>query len=453
MLKRGVEVLSEILGSDGVGTTSHSADLFSSNLPAVAKAHDTFRLESADGLSLPSVIVPASGDAEDFFASVATYYQEQSPISAVVHVLSSDTASLMVRLSQAPSIHNVGHKRSFRMPGLGAAIGEATLAGLEAHDASGSLTYAACRRTLAFALCRTAFLYESAFRADALAERWARLRRLTGLSVSATAAEAVVLAHTLVSEGSGTSNLPHIAPTLSEALRALARSDDGDCELLVPVLVDLYPATKQYLSDLHGAFDGRMAAFTRLVETIQANTRGVRTDEIAVAFICDRILPGSFAHAGVLAKLVNFFPNALVWYGFLAAFSKPSASGQLSPSLIAKLERDLLDAFSFEQRPRCDISIEELEVLSRAPLRAKTINPSQPRVLRVALLPGVDTYTRFRTEDDTVGGRVQRDTEAEELHRRVARLLEEALSALRNTRSVNRDSTTTSVSRRPRRDR
>jgi hypothetical protein len=453
MLKRGVETLPEILGSDALGTRPHSPDLFSSNAPVAARRHETYRLESADGLSLPSVIVPASGDVEDFFATVATYYQEQSPLSAVVHVLGDETAGLLVWQSKRSGIPTAGHRSSSRLAGIGAAIGEATLAGVEARDPSSSISYAACRRTLGFSLFRAMFLYDTVLRPDVLAERWIRLRKLTGLSVSTDSTDAILLAHALAFGGADPSKSPQIDAGLGQAISVLVKDDDGDDELLVRTVVGLYPATKQYFDDLRGAFDGRMAAFTRLVDAIQTGSRGVRTDEIAVAFACNRIFPGSFAHAGVLGKLVSVFPAALIWYGVLAAISRPSASQQLSPSLLSKLERDLLDSFTFEQRPRCDISLEELEVLSRTPLRAETVKPSQQRVLLVALLPGVDTYTRFGLEGDVVGERVRRDVEADELYRRVSRLLEEALYALRKSATLSREPTTTSVNRRQRKDR
>jgi hypothetical protein len=454
MLKRDLESMSEILGASAQRASPHSADLFSSSLSRTTKRHETFRLQPADGLLFPNVIVPASGDVEDFFASVATYYQEQSPLSAVVHILSGETANLMFRQYDPSNTSILRLSRPSRIAALGAAIGEAALAGIEAHDVSASISYAACRRTLAFSLCRAKYLYQSTLQPDIFTKRWSRLRKLTGLNVSAAATDAVLCAHASGVGGSkGASNLPHIEPTLSEALRALATRDDSDDNLLVPALVELYPAMKQFLNDLKGAFDGRMTAFTRLVESIRAGSRGIRTDEIAVAFSCNRILPGSFAHVGVLASLVNVFPAALIWYGFLATLSGRHAPQQLNLGLLAKLERDLLEPFSFEQRPRCDISLEELEVLSQAPLRAETIKPTQQRVLLVALLPGVDIYTRFGIESDAIGERVRHSAEADDQYRRAVRILEEALYSLKRVGTVNRDSTTTSVSRRQRKDR
>lgn len=433
MLIRDTEAISEILGSDTPEKWSMSKDLFSANLIVPPKLHETFRLDPADGLSLPNVIIPASGDTEDFFATVATYYQDQSPLSAMVYVLSQETATLITKRAKESKKRATSQSRRFRLACLGAAIGETTLAGLGTNEIGRALSYASCRRSLAFSLCRTTYIHESTLRADALASRWTKLRKLTGLSVSKESTASVLLVHDIALGKSVTSSLPRIDTPLSKMLQEYADGNDSDGSMLMLTLVRLYPMTKAYVDNMRDAFDNRMTAFTQLVKSIQISSRGTRIDEIAVAFFCNLILPGSFAHTGVLAKLVDFFPASLVWYGFFAALSQPSASQRLNPNLIAKLERDLLDTFSFEQRPRCDISLEELEVLSRGSLRAESVQPSQQRALLVALVPGVDVYTRFGSEGGSINERSHRDTETDELHTRVSKLLEEALLTLNKT--------------------
>jgi hypothetical protein len=192
-----------------------------------------------------------------------------------------------------------------------------------------------------------------------------------------------------------------------------------------------------------------MMAFTRLIGAVRESSRGVRADEIAVAFICDRILPGSFAHSGVLATLVDTFPAALIWYGLFAALSLVSGPHQASSGLVTKLERDLLETFSFEHRPRCDICLEELEVLSRASMRSEVFKASQQRSLLVALLPGVDVYSRLNLEGDAVEERTRREAAIEDVRGRVSFLLEEALHVLKGHETVRNAPT----NRRQRKDR
>lgn len=450
MFKRSTETLAEIIGSGTNEAVPRNEDLFSLSTRHEPGRHKVFRLEQPDALALPNVIIPAGGDLEDFFAIVATYYQDITPLSSVTHVLSDETSCLFTGEAKPVGRCSPSSSADFRIACLGAAVGEATLAGLGVNNMGGGLSYAACRRTLAFSLCRATVLYDTAFEGRTLAARWTRLRNLTGLSASSTVTDAVLHAHMFAA--GHTTESSRIELPLREALKASATGPMGDGRL-VSVLITLYPAMDRYLESLRGPFDGRMSAFTRLVESVRTSTRGQYSDDIAVAFACNRILPGSFAHSTVLARLVEFFPSALVWYGYFAALSNPSDSQHLGTSLISKLGRDLDEEFSFKQRPRCDISLEELEILTRISLSADLIKPSQPRAVLVALLPGVDIYTRFGTEVDSGGDRVRRELEGEELHSRVSKLLEEALHALSKYGDRNADISRASVSRRSRKGR
>lgn len=438
MLTQDFETISEIFGLFTHGEASRNRELLAYSKVGIEKRHETFRSKPEDGITLPHVILPEAGDTEDFFATVATYYQDKSPISALAYVLGGDTVNLFDQQHKTLEMRFTNNNRMFRIACLGAAIGEATLAGLATRAPSGEATYSSCRRTLAFALCRATLLFESELQPESLAEKWITLRKLTGLKVSPPVSEAVLLVNEFASGSIRSSRLSILDNQLREVLRKLSSRVDHNNDLLVSVLTDLYPGTSRFFREMNGVFDGRMFAFTRLVDAIQANSRGTRIDEIAVAAACNLILPGSFAHTSVLEKLVEFYPAALVWYGYFSAISGASASQMPNSGLIAKLERDLLEAFSFEQRPRCDISLEEFEVLSRTQLRAENIRPSQQRTLLVSLLPGVDVYTRFGTESDTVAERPRREEETAELHERLSVLLEEALFTLKNAGNASK---------------
>lgn len=446
-----VETLAEILGSDTSGTSApRHQDLFSSTLSNAPKQHKTYRLERGDGLALPHVVVPASSDVEDFFATAATYYQDQTPLSALIHILSETTEKLLTSTSH---IHPcAATSRRSRLACVGVALAESMQSALAFAESASAASYPACKRTLSFSLGRATLLYGIEIAPAVVAERWCKLRNLTGLTVSRTSVDAVLRAHSIAFEHD-VRNFPELQPDLVEGLRAYGESDGENDDLLIQVFTRSYPGIKQHIDELKGSFDGRMAAFMRLVQEIGNGTYGVHADEIAVAFFCNRILPGSFAHIGVLEKLIAIFPSAMIWYGFFAALSKSSASNSIMQSLVSKLERDLLEPFSFEQRPKCDVSLEELEVLARAPMRAELMKPSQQRAILVALLPGLDIYTRFGVESDSATERLRRDVEAEQLNNRVGKLLEEALHMLRGINPPGRSSPQGANSRRQRKER
>lgn len=433
MLLRGAETLSQILRSGVQGDISPRADLFSSSFSSDERWFDTYRPAIPDGLPFPYVIVPQLGDVEDLFATVATYYPDQSPLTALVHILSAETSSLMA-LTPRAMMEDIGFKQQrYRRASLGAALGETMLTGLGVSDGSGGLlSYSAVRRTLAFTLCRSQQLYGEQFPVSRLAERWMRLRDITGLGYTRQMVDAVRRAHEVASD----SVIPRSKWLESDAsfysaVHALVIGDDLDGNRIEATIADGYPDAAGFLRELSGVFDGRMRAFTRLVEIILTHSRGQEIDEIAVGYICNCILPSSFSHAGALVSLTQFFPAGLIWYGFFSALTKPSKTSSLSPGLLLKLERDLAESFSFEQRPRCDIALEELEVLSRTKMRSDLIKPTQQRALLVGLLPGVDVYTRIGNEADQSTERARRDTEISTMNERVAGLLQEALQMLK----------------------
>ena len=433
MLRHSAETLSEIFSPGAQGDIVPRADLFSSSFSGGGQPFDSYRPAIPDGIPFPHVIVPRSGDIEDLFATVATYYSDQSPLTALVHVLSPETASLMT-LEQSP-VRDNGYERQrrYRRASIGAALGEATLTGLGSPDGSGDPpSYSAVRRTLAFTLGRSQHLYGEQFPVGRLAERWIRLRDLTGLSYSRPAVDAVLRAHEVASDrGIQKSKRPDTDADFYWAVHAFVAGDDSDGDHLETVIANSYPEATRFLRDLSGVFDGRMRAFTRLVESIQAHSRGQEIDEIAVAYVCNRILSSSFAHVGALVSLAQFFPAALIWYGFFSALTKPSKTSSLNPGLLLKVERDLVEPFSFEQRPCCDIALDELEVLSRVAMRTDVIKPTQQRALLVGLLPGIDVYSRFGSETDPSADRIRRDAESSAMQERATDLLQEALELLK----------------------
>lgn len=413
MLRPTFETIQEFLGSGPTGE-SRSKDLFSGGEIKSRRRHRVFRPRRGEGL--PVVVAPADGDLEDFFASVATFYPDHAPISSLAHIVAGRTAELVSTWNGLPMLPN-GEKA--RAAIIGASIGEATLAGsLVQHGVQPS--YSACRRTLAFALGRALNLYGPSVSSDVMT-RWTELRRFSGLPAPKYAVDAVMHA-TLPYTDAPFSPSVHV-----DVMRALREFADGRREVIEQLIDQLYPALRGQLDAMKGAFDTRMETFSRIARGIQSESRGTNTDEIAIGYVCNLILPGSFAHVGVLARLEQFFPAALIWYGMFAAVTDLAALQQTTRGLTVKLERDLNENFSFEERPRCDISWDELQVLSRLPLRGDIIKPMHARSISVSLIPGIDLFARFEKSDGN-GEDVRRSGVADqEMRSKLSVLLKQAL--------------------------
>jgi hypothetical protein len=445
MLRRSLESLREIFSEVAPSEPGRSDDLFSSTLSGPAKRHETYRSDEQAGLNLPVAVVPDEFDLEDFFATTATYYQEFSPVSAVVHVLGRDESRILSdRRPKSQRRSDTSHTFREKRACLGATIGEAVISGIGFLESGTAPAYAACRRTLAFALGRSAIVNGTLLTPDTLVERWASLRRLTGLSVSDSTVAAVRTAHVIAFELSQDAELGAIDHSLAIAIGDFVTGNDVDGSELLRLLIHRYPRIEAHIEQLHGSYDARLAAFTQIVTAVHAESRGLECDQIAVAFMCNQILPGSLSHIAVLEKLVEVFPASIVWYGFFAMLSTSTKrSDQSQPrSLMLKLERDLVAPFSIGERPMCDISLQELEVLSRVNLRPDWLNPSQQRALLVSIAPGVDIFARIPGDGD--GGResARRDQDIEAMRARISGLLEEALAVLRNSSGERNSSRT-----------
>lgn len=419
-MRRSVESLPEIFGSE-----RRASDLFSSTVNQASARHTVYRASGDDGLRLPSVVVPERLDVEEFFINIATYYQARSPLSAFVHVLDGETVEHFERQESGgygPS--GVGGRRLFGA--LGAAVGETFHAALGSSEAGVSPTYASCRRSLSFALTRARSIYPIS-RIEYVAERWMKLRQLTGLAVSNETVEAAIDVQSLLFgvDINEPGSIQHLLPTMAVV--------SMDARRIERALVELYPEISLHVAELGGPFDARMKAFGQLAEQIHSASRGRKVDSLAVGFFANRIQPGSFAQARAIAKLVDFFPGALIWYGMFCALSEEFDPGEFGFGLVAKLARDVSQPFSFENRPSCDISLDELEVLMRMPLKAEVVKPSQQKVAIVGLMPGVDVSSRFAADDEQHGDveKSDRTSNTEEVNAVVATLLEDAISLLR----------------------
>jgi hypothetical protein len=429
-LETTLESISKILGfEEEVGLKASSADLFSTTLTSPVRVHQTFYSDYGEG-QLPFVVIPAEFELDDFFATIATYYPSQTPLTAYVHVLGKDISDCFdpTQPNIIPDCHGLNRPQLAR---LGACLGETALAALSSSEAALNPSYSACKRSLGYALARTIALYPS-FDANVILDRWERLRHLTGLGVSQDAVRAVCTIHAAAIDGNTHLHESAIASKLRAALVTHVAVSNANNELQ-NALIECYPRLSEIAMDNSVPFDARMGNFLRAVEEIQRSSQGAETDSLAVGYFCNRIQPGSFAHGKLLVRLIEFFPSVLVWYGMFCSTSTSFDARHFGSGLFEKLGRDMSQPFSFVQRPQCDLSLDELEVLMRAPVRPETVKPIQQKIASIALLPGLDIFSRFTPDDDSHGGRdiaAMKTRVSDERLTQATQLLDQAVSLL-----------------------
>lgn len=399
MLRRSFESVSTMLSRKLHQGSSEVGDLFASEARADSEAFEVYRCDGGDEISPPHVIIAEASAAEELFATIATYHPASSPVTAFSHVTDESDRGLL-RGSGKASRRKAGTDFVALISALlGASIGEAALQ--SSRSSESTFTYSACRRSLSFSLARSVSVYRNGDRLELISDRWTSLRRMSSLSVPRHLSDALLMLCGLF-EGIDPSGELDISEK-NEPMLFLAGVLSGDAKSSAKfrhALEARFPGLDPYFLGLKGSFDGRLSAFTEIVSIVANSSENQALKDVSVAYVCDQILPGSFSHSGVLQKLVERFPAALVWYGAFAAASYGPNQHKAQP-VLDKLRRDCGEEFSFESRPQCDVSFAELEVVSRVGLRSDALRPSQSKVLSVALVPGVNVYAEQPGQRDS----------------------------------------------------
>ncbi len=381
---------------------SRSEDLFSSTVdkPIVRYECTWFDEKKVDGY-LPNLVVPANGDLETLFADVATYYSPFSPITAYAHVIDPHMFPGQILPDNESTLRSLQENtRTEQRNGIGVAlaIAESLTSAYAAGGNENNVSFPVCRRTLAFSLARTSFIYPE-LDTQLLTPKWLHLRELTGMEADASISATISWIYSAVQRNSTVDINPTVR-ALGVDIQGLLKGSitaNGFAE----ILEHLYPGISRIRAGLSEHFDGRVPAFERVTGAILAEKRGAELDALAIAFFGNSILPGSFAHTRLLSRQIVESPTILIWYALFAALSSEFDARAIFYGLGAKLLRDMEQSFSLNIRPTADISFEELVVLGRIGLRSRTIKPTQLRSMLVSLLPGVEIFVRFLSDSDS----------------------------------------------------
>jgi len=428
-MRRTLQTTSELFtGATAVG--DKLGDLFSFNKGSREQVRHQCFWARGELMGLPNAVIPTNYDLESFFADIATYYPAFAPVSAYAHVLTADVAPALELTDQSEMLSPNLDEHSVKST-IGLAIGETLTAGANLTVQQEAITYAACRRTLAFSLARAAGLYPG-YAPKAVAEKWLRTREIARMETPVQLAAAILWISSLQHHQS--ENIPESMSTsmlqgqLARVLRGKTRQ-----EVLIDEFALLLPAIRTHAAQMSGAFDGRINAFTRIADIVATSDLSAEIGATYLGYFCNQLLPGSLTHFKVLTPYLSRYPSALVWYGLFAGLSSQFDWRGIYSGLGLKLARDLTAQFSFSDRPTSDISFEELEVLSRLPLRNSILKPTQQRACAVALMPGLDVYVRMSMADEQGGGAVADASDRQQQTRREQRLialLQEALSVV-----------------------
>lgn len=452
--------LAQLLGKEAKHSSSSSDDLFSTTINTPPRLHKFYwRRGEKVGVELPSAVIPFNGDVESFYADVATYYPNISPISAYMHVLDDEFFSL----SKLPVLENI--KKATRYSGLGrakhriwVALALVEAASMAFNNGAGTdvgVTYSICRRSLSFTLARADILYPH-YPRNNVVDKWLQLREISRMNFSPEICASIMWIASIAFDSSSPALDSQGQPSdLAEMIRRMIDRTPSHSQF-TKYLSEIYPSISGHLHILTGNYDGRMQGLSQIINDVRVRSRGAELDAMTIAFFCNNILPGSLAHIKLLTKLIGEYPSILIWYGFFSGLSEDFDWRGAISGIGQKLSRDLYLPFNLEVHQSADIALEELAVLSRIKITVGAIKPIQQRTMLVSLLPGIDILCRMPTEDGVESHSEIRATHNEERNRQIdardkqlQRLLSEAQALLKKSDGYGAASQNSRSSKKP----
>jgi len=155
------------------------------------------------------------------------------------------------------------------------------------------------------------------------------------------------------------------------------------------------PRSEQLTSILELSPQDRVRVFDSVAPRITASGKGTDTERaFATALVASLCKPGSLQQYNLLRDHSTPSPEALLWFGLIQGLHRPSDVLNIADGLGRRVLRDALQPERVLDRPRCDISLIELEVLSRG--RTSAFRTSAANQICVEIQPAVYSLAKWR---------------------------------------------------------
>lgn len=389
MLKNSQESISEILG-----ISERYVDLLGNYDKSQVKHYDSFRT-SKDNMEYPCVISLASVDSDDFFANIATYYDSFIPVTNIFHVVNNSTFDLVKKVSKRKLIDNKNIDFLVNIF-IGLMIGESYSISGNMKNKYDISSYSYARNSFSFFVARSYYLYENILDSAVLRLIWSKFSEVFKKEYSEPTVETAIFIKELLTRDF--SKKPFMDLSLTDTLYFFSKNPlQENKNEVMKSFFKFYPSLENLAAEITGPYNNRMNVFNKIISTIEQRSKNFRLDEVIIAFFCNEISPGSYSHYNTLKELEYKYPAVLIWYGFFSSLS--SINNDQKPNFFIKLKRDIVSPFSFEDRPICDISLDEYEILSRINNNISSLNLLNMQVMNVALVPGINMNVNINKKD------------------------------------------------------
>lgn len=349
------------------------------------------------GSYLPELICVADGKETDFLAWASTYLKPFRPFTAFCRVL--DVSSFELLQKQPTTQIDTNYESAF----LGAIIGE-----MNGLLVNGELKYQntlAATSTFSFAMSRACIHGIPLDKWD-ICQRYTKVRDLTGKQRSSTQLRLLdEIWKILIAKY--TKN--HMYRYIQDIARESLLIADSFSDILQTGEIEPFrwrELTKDFTNipyedvNLTDNRETRVAQFDKFMSLLllESNVNSPFAGFIS-GYLANKIAPGTFKHNDLLKPFVTRFPSLPIWYGICAGLSPNNEVHTYNSGLGWRITRDLLQKEPIWQRPRSDISFEELDILLSTEHSDQYFNTESHTHLRVELAPSVYTVVTWPPQD------------------------------------------------------
>jgi hypothetical protein len=342
----------------------------------------------------PAAVLVDTDKRRDFLAWVLTYAPSFRPFTAYCRVSDPATAGGVLRRTGTPSLGRLEDVC------VGLVLGEAaTYVGgrLEPRD----LTRNACASTYSYAMTRALSLGLVGQDADLVGNEWAAARNLTRQSkLSLDTPElrgpwAVVLLLAAGEETISKSVLGSLPKRVADACLDLYKTGDIQSQQWEALMRDL-PGLREVKDRMYGPREERVITLEHSLRLLLNSRISDSTSaDFLGGYLASQVSPGTLDHFALVLPHLRAFPTAFLWYGLCAGLRQPSNVLNFSDGLGRRVIRDVLRNEGFLDRPRCDIALVELDVVSRSDGLALDFRTTNPGLLEVEIAPCTTTLVRW----------------------------------------------------------
>jgi len=340
----------------------------------------------------PSAVILREGDVRDFLAWVATYVTGFRPFTAFCRVTDIQTAARFTRR------HGRRLPRELQSVCLGMILGEAAAYIGETGTGKG-LSVKACSATYSYVLAKSLWLGANKFGVESVGAAWNRTRDITHQNRLRIPVGELQRAWSVVGELARSEEMAYVPP-----LRGLPSG-------ILEVCFDLYHkgvASRNSLEDLgHGSRnlldliprsndtrEGRVIALEIALQNL-SHVKEETTAAFLAGFLVSQVAPGTMEHLGLLKRWAQSLPSAYVWYGLCAALQRPNNLVGFGDGLGRRMLREVVRNEQFLDEPKCDIALQELELVPNDQWLPEFRSMTASGQLDVELEPCVVTSVRL----------------------------------------------------------